>query len=105
MAVNHKQVYMDAFGHKLGAWVACECCEGTAHEIHHIWRRGMGGSKAWDFIENLMALCVDCHREYGDITELRPELVRIHELRRRAAGLVPDQQKLEWVRNGRCYEQ
>jgi 5-methylcytosine-specific restriction endonuclease McrA len=36
-------------------------CERQAVDIHHIIPRGMGGSKTKDYIENLVALCRECH--------------------------------------------
>ena len=47
-------------------WIACEVCGGEAVDIHHIFRRGMGGTSEPDTIENLMALCRSCHELYGD---------------------------------------
>jgi 5-methylcytosine-specific restriction endonuclease McrA len=41
----------------------------------------MGGSKKKDDIENLMALCRECHLEYGDIQELIPTLQELHQKR------------------------
>ena len=43
-------------------YIGCEMNCGTeAVDIHHIQARGMGGSKFMDYIENLIALCRDCH--------------------------------------------
>jgi 5-methylcytosine-specific restriction endonuclease McrA len=44
-------------------WIPCEVCRATAVDIHHIESRGMGGSKTADTIDNLMALCRECHVE------------------------------------------
>jgi predicted metal-binding protein len=38
----------------------------------------MGGSKEKDFIENLIALCRDCHDEYGDKKQYKDFLTQIH---------------------------
>jgi 5-methylcytosine-specific restriction endonuclease McrA len=46
-------------------------------DIHHIERRGMGGTKQ-DKIENLMALCRKCHIEKGDKKQFKKELKTIH---------------------------
>jgi len=85
--VGYKVRYLNCFGLSEGDFVACECCEAEAVEVHHIFRKGMGGSKEWDFIENLMAVCRSCHAKYGDITELRKPLIDIHVLRMQAAGI------------------
>lgn len=42
-------------------FIACEICGKRSNDIHHLERRGMGGSKTKDHIENLMALCRDHH--------------------------------------------
>ena len=49
-----------------------------ANDIHHIHARGMGGTKQADNIENLMALCRNCHIEYGDKKQHIDFLVEIH---------------------------
>lgn len=40
--------------------------------------RGMGGSKEADNIKNLMALCRECHLEYGDKKQHIDYLKQIH---------------------------
>jgi len=43
-------------------FIGCEMnCGCEAVDIHHISRRGIGGSKCKDYIENLAALCRECH--------------------------------------------
>ena len=42
-------------------FIGCEMCGTKAIDIHHIIPRGIGGSKCKDYIENLVALCRDCH--------------------------------------------
>ena len=49
-----------------------------ANDIHHIHARGMGGTKQADNIENLMAICRNCHIEYGDKKQHIDFLVEIH---------------------------
>jgi hypothetical protein len=44
----------------------CELCGSIAVDVHHIYRRGMGGSKQRDKIELLMGLCRIHHEEFGD---------------------------------------
>lgn len=41
----------------------------------------MGGSKTKDFIENLQALCRECHDKYGDRVQYYDFLNNIHELK------------------------
>jgi 5-methylcytosine-specific restriction endonuclease McrA len=57
---------MDFFGFDVADFIPCELCKyKPATDIHHIKSRGMGGTKKHDTIENLMALCRNCHTEYG----------------------------------------
>jgi 5-methylcytosine-specific restriction endonuclease McrA len=39
----------------------------------------MGGSKIADTIENLMALCRNCHTEYGDKKQHKEMLTATHD--------------------------
>lgn len=63
---NHTKIYLDYFGYSGYEFIACEVCGKRACDIHHIYCRGMGGSKEADRIENLMAVCRECHIKYGD---------------------------------------
>jgi 5-methylcytosine-specific restriction endonuclease McrA len=76
---QHTKIYLEHFGYDVeDPFVPCEICEQRAVDIHHISARGMGGSHKKDEIENLMALCRECHIQYGDIKELIPTLQEIH---------------------------
>jgi len=62
----------------------CEICETSrVADVHHIEARQAGGSKdpEKDKIENLMGLCRKCHTDYGDITDYKPLLKKIHSIR------------------------
>lgn len=48
-------------GYDTTDFIPCEVCNAKAVDIHHINPRGMGGSKNADTLENLMALCRNCH--------------------------------------------
>lgn len=63
---KHVKVYLDHFGYDVNDYVPCEVCGRKGQDIHHIKARGMGGSKERDVIENLQALCRQCHLDYGD---------------------------------------
>lgn len=83
---KHTQIYMKAMKYDIHDFIPCEVCDNKATDIHHIEARGMGGSNEKDVIENLMALCRKCHIEFGDITDLKPYLKTIHELRMKSNG-------------------
>ena len=75
---KYKKIYCDHFGFIESEFIPCEMCEGVAVDIHHIDSKGMGGRKSMDVIENLMALCRECHVEYGDKKQYKTILKEIH---------------------------
>ncbi len=75
---KHTKIYLDYFGYTIADTIPCEMGHPEAVDIHHIYPRGMGGNPDKDVIENLMALCRDCHddAEAGRLT--KEELTEIH---------------------------
>lgn len=69
---------MSFFGYGVDSFIPCELCGKQAVDIHHIDARGMGGSKEKDNIENLQAVCRECHIEYGDKKQFKDFLKRVH---------------------------
>lgn len=78
---KHVKVYLDHFGYVGDEFIPCEVCGRKAVDIHHLDCRGMGGSKTKDKIENLMAVCRDCHVKYGDKKEYMGFLMEFHDAR------------------------
>ena len=78
---NHTKIYLNHFGYIGEDFIPCEVCGSKAVDIHHIHRRGMGGSKDADKIENLMAVCRFCHIEYGDKTRYFELLLNAHKIK------------------------
>lgn len=87
---KHTKIYLDSFGYPPDPSIHIPCeigkneynnCLNKATDIHHIDARGMGGSKDKDRIENLMALCRNCHNDYGDIKKYKEFLFAIHKKR------------------------
>lgn len=80
---KHVRIYLDFFGYGVDDFIPCEVqgCTNRAVDVHHIDRRGMGGSKKKDYIENLAGLC----RTHHDMAEADPyfnhEVKRMHMLR------------------------
>lgn len=74
----HTKVYMDYFGLTIADFIPCEICGKAANDLHHIERRGIGGSLQRDNIENLMALCRNHHVIYGDKKQYKNYLQEIH---------------------------
>lgn len=61
--VKYKKIYLDYFGLDISDYIGCEICSRPAVDIHHIEAKGMGGSKKKDYIENLIAVCRECHNK------------------------------------------
>jgi hypothetical protein len=58
-------------GYDVADFIPCEVCHTQAVDIHHIEARGMGGTKKVDTIDNLIALCRECHIKLGDKKEYK----------------------------------
>lgn len=54
------KTYHDYFGYAPGEFIPCEMCGGPSVEIHHIRPRSLE-KKSENKIENLAALCRECH--------------------------------------------
>lgn len=54
---KHTKIYMDHYGYDVSDFIECELCRAKAIDVHHINGRG----KDKDVIENLIAVCRDCH--------------------------------------------
>lgn len=78
---KHTRIYMNYFGYYETDFIPCEVCGHKAVDIHHINSRGMGGSKEADKIDNLQALCRECHIKYGDKKQYKEFLQDIHNLK------------------------
>ena len=75
---KHTKIYMLHFGFIKDDFIPCEVCGSRAVDIHHIERRGMGGTSRIDTVENLMGLCRSCHIEYGDKKDFKQFLKDKH---------------------------
>jgi 5-methylcytosine-specific restriction endonuclease McrA len=78
---KHTKIYLKHFGYDISDFVPCEVCGSQAVDIHHIESRGMGGTKKIDTIDNLMALCRECHLELGDKKQHKFRLHICHQLK------------------------
>ena len=59
---KHTKVYFDFFDYGMDDFIPCEMCGSKATDVHHLTKRSKIGSKQErDYIENLIALCRDCH--------------------------------------------
>ena len=69
----HTKTYQKYFGYTIADFGACEVCGAGAVDIHHIKPRSLQGGNE---IENLAALCRECHRLAHD--NKLPTLKSIH---------------------------
>ena len=76
---KHTMTYLNHFGYDISDFIPCEVCGKKAIDIHHLEARGMGGTKTKDVIENLQALCRECHIKYGDKKQYKQFLKEKHE--------------------------
>ena len=58
---KHIRNYLKHYGYGEQDVILCEQCKAVAVDIHHIKEKSLGGT---DDIDNLIALCRDCHSEY-----------------------------------------
>jgi hypothetical protein len=75
---NHTKIYFEALGYDTSDFIPSEINGDPAVDIHHIFCKGMGGSKNKDRIENLMAVTRQQHEEYGDKPEYYVFLLTTH---------------------------
>ena len=75
---KYTRTYLNYFGYDETDFIPCEVCNKQAVDIHHIQAKGMGGSNTKDNIENIMALCRECHTKYGDKKQYKDFLTDIH---------------------------
>ena len=75
---KHVRVYLKFWGYADSSFsqeqVLCDGCGAKfANDVHHLSRRGSGGSKKKDVASNLVALCRNCHiscdsfKEYNEM--------------------------------------
>lgn len=77
---KHTKIYVNHFDYFGDEFIPCEMCGKKAVDIHHIQCRGMGGTGK-DNINNLMALCRNCHITYGDKKQYMDMLKDRHKQR------------------------
>lgn len=81
---RHYKIYTEHFGYMPGEAIKCELSGFVSknNELHHIWRRGMGGDPTGkcDEVTNVMCLRKDLHLLYGDKKQYMDFLKEAHKL-------------------------
>lgn len=76
---KHTKIYLDHYRYGEQDTILCEWCgHNIAVDINHIEARGMGGSKEKDYIENLVAMCRECHLKFEAKKISKEELLQRH---------------------------
>tara|TARA_R100000900_G_C3262391_1_gene149833 strand:+ start:292 stop:549 length:258 start_codon:yes stop_codon:yes gene_type:complete len=75
---KHTKIYLKHFDYGEQDFIGCEICSRRAVDIHHIEARGMGGSKTKDYIENLAALCRECHISAETEPKFNEKVKQVH---------------------------
>ena len=57
---KHTKIYMQFFNYEEQDFIPCEMCNSQAVDIHHLEKRTRNKITN-DYIENLIAVCRDCH--------------------------------------------
>jgi 5-methylcytosine-specific restriction endonuclease McrA len=73
--MNYKQVYFKYYGYGEQDFIACELCGLRASDLHHIKYKSRGGKNN---IENLIALCRNCHTLAHSEKIKESELIELH---------------------------
>ena len=77
--LKHIRIYLSYFGYGEQDFIPCENCKNKrSADVHHIDNKGMGGSKTKDYIENLVALCRDCHLKCHKDKEFNEKVKQVH---------------------------
>lgn len=74
---KHTKIYFDYFDYTIADFIPCEKCGARAVDIHHVIFKQMGGSKTKDYIENLVALCRECHNKAHNSIKFNNKLKEI----------------------------
>ena len=72
----HAKIYFKYCGYSAGDFIPCEVCHNSAVDIHHIHGRG----KDKNVIENLCALCRDCHSKCHNEIIKKDQMQEIHNV-------------------------
>jgi len=80
---------MKHFGYDESSWIPCEYCGKQSNDIHHLESRSIAKAKI-NMIDNLMALCRECHNKaWGKFNQ---ELKLVH--RKKLLGVKADHERV-----------
>jgi len=70
--------YNKYFGYEKGCFKPCEISGKRLQDHHHIFNKGMGGSRELDHVENIIGLTRKFHNFFGDVEEYMEFLQEVH---------------------------
>lgn len=71
------KTYLKYFGYDESDFIPCEMCGAKSVDIHHLEPRSIAKAKE-NLIDNLMALCRECHDHCGSSREWNNEAKLVH---------------------------
>jgi hypothetical protein len=84
---SYVKTYLTYFGYDKSSWIACEFCGATAVDLHHLEPRSIAKSKL-NLIDNIVALCRECHIRAEHDKAFNNEVKLIH--RKKLLGVKTD---------------
>jgi hypothetical protein len=73
----YTKTYLNYFGYDVSDFIPCEVCGGKAVDINHLEARSRRKDLLND-INNLMAMCRQCHIDLADKKQYKEYLQNIH---------------------------
>ena len=77
---KHVKIYLQHFNYTIADFIECRYCKKRATDIHHLIFKSLGGK---DEINNLIALCRDCHNRAHNEPKFNEKLKVVTKLNKR----------------------
>jgi len=91
---SYVKTYLLYFGYDESDFIPCEFCGRKAVDIHHLEPRSIAKHKL-NLIDNLMALCRECHYDAGISKEFNNHLKLTH--RKKLLGVKTDHETKRYL--------
>ena len=90
----YTKTYLKYFGFDESDFIPCEICGAKAVDIHHLEPKSRAKAKV-NLIDNLMALCRNCHDECGKSPQMNERAKLIH--RKKLLGVKIDHETKRYL--------
>jgi len=91
---SYTRVYLKYFSLDPSSWIGCEVCNSTAVDLHHLEPRSIAKNKL-NLIDNIVALCRDCHTKAEHDKVFNNEVKLIH--RKKLLGVKTDHETRRYL--------